>query len=466
MSFFSRLAERSRTADSLLCVGLDPHPELVGAATAEAAREWCLRLIEASAEAACAFKPNAAFFEALGPAGWTALRDVIGAARQHAPVVLDAKRGDIASTARAYARSAFDLLGADAITAHVYLGQDSLEPFLADAERGVFLLCKTSNPGSNDLQSLPLASGEALYLHVARLAEAWNIRDNLGLVVGATDPSGMEAVRAAAPNLWILAPGVGEQGGSLEDALLAGLRPDGMGMLVSVSRRIAKAPDPGPEARRLRDEINRLRAGPHRKTGKSRRTRLARALVDVGCVRFGEFTLKSGIRSPFYIDLRLLSSHPSVLREVAAAYQGVLDGLVFDHLAAIPHAAMAIGTAIALASGKPMIYPRLEVKDYGRGRAVEGEFREGETAVVIDDLATTGGSKFEAVERLRRAGLRVTDVVVLIDRQSGAAAALDTQGLRLHAIFTMDQLVEMWEESGAIGPEEATMIRGFLAHAG
>jgi uridine monophosphate synthetase len=239
-----------------------------------------------------------------------------------------------------------------------------------------------------------------------------------------------------------------------------------MGVLVPVSRQIAKASDPSAEANRLRDEINRVRAGPRHRAGKGGRARLAQALVDVGCVRFGEFTLKSGIRSPFYIDLRLLGSHPSVLREAAAAYETVLDGLVFDRLAAIPHAAMAIGTAIALGSGRPMIYPRLDVKDYGRGRAVEGDFREGETAVVIDDLATTGGSKFEAVERLRRAGLRVTDVVVLIDRQSGASAALEAKGLHLHAVFTMDELVGMWQESGAIGPDAAQTIRRFLARAG
>ncbi|MBF8256187.1 MAG: putative Orotidine-5-phosphate decarboxylase/orotate phosphoribosyltransferase [Anaerolineales bacterium] len=127
---------------------------------------------------------------------------------------------------------------------------------------------------------------------------------------------------------------------------------------------------------------------------------------------------------------------------------------------------MAIGTAIALASGKPMIYPRLEVKDYGRERGVEGEFESGETTVVIDDLATTGGSKFEAVERLRQAGLRVTDVVVLIDRQSGASEALEAQGLRLHSVFTLEQLLEMWEQSGGIRPDEARAVRQFLARNG
>src|SRR3990170_485886 len=138
MSFFSRLTERAIATDSLLCVGLDPHPDLVGADDADAALDWSINLIEATAPVACAFKPNAAFFEALGPQGWAALAAVIQVARRHAPVILDAKRGDIASTARAYARSVFEVLGADAVTLSPYLGRDSLQPFLEDPERGVF----------------------------------------------------------------------------------------------------------------------------------------------------------------------------------------------------------------------------------------------------------------------------------------------------------------------------------------
>src|SRR3990172_8470796 len=209
MSFFSLLAERARSTDSLLCIGLDPHPELVSGVTADAARDWCLRLIDATAPVACAFKPNAAFFEALGADGWTALKEVILAARRHAPVVLDAKRGDIASTAQAYARSAFALLGADAVTLSPYLGRDSVEPFLAQADHGVFLLCKTSNPRSDDLQGLTLGTGEPLYLRVARLASEWNARDNVGLVVGATDPSAREQGRGGGP-------GGGREGGGPE----------------------------------------------------------------------------------------------------------------------------------------------------------------------------------------------------------------------------------------------------------
>ena len=162
-TFFSFLAKRVDDCSSLLCVGLDPHPSDLPAPTAEAARDFCLRLVKATAPYAAAFKPNAAFFELYGPEGWAALKDVIAAVQAESdrlgsmiPVILDAKRGDIASTAEAYARSAFESLGAHAITFNPYLGKDSIDPFLAYKEKGVFLLCKTSNPGAADLQDLTI----------------------------------------------------------------------------------------------------------------------------------------------------------------------------------------------------------------------------------------------------------------------------------------------------------------------
>ena len=257
-SFFSRLETRARTINSLLCVGLDPHPADLTAPTAAAARDFCLRLIAATADVAAAFKPNAAFFEQFGAEGMAALRDVIAAVPDDVPVLLDAKRGDIASTAEAYARAAFETLGADAITLSPYLGHDSLEPFLADPARGVFLLCKTSNPGAGDLQDLPLADrvpAQRLFERVAELAAGWNMNDNLGLVVGATHPEALAAVRMVAPDLWILAPGVGAQGGDLEAALNAGLRADGLGLLVPVSRQISRAADPRQAARELVEQM-------------------------------------------------------------------------------------------------------------------------------------------------------------------------------------------------------------------
>lgn len=469
ISFFKFLEQRVEQVNSLLCIGLDPHPDDLPEPTAEAAREFCLRLIEATHAAVAAYKPNAAFFEAYGAPGWEALQQVIAAVPEGIPVVLDAKRGDISSTARAYARSAFETLAADAITLSPYLGQDSLEPFLTDPSRGAFLLCKTSNPGSADLQDLKIgAEGLHLYEDVALKAQAWNRQDNLGLVVGATHPEAIRRIRALAPDLWFLTPGVGAQGADLLAALEAGLRSDGLGMLVPVSRGISRADDPYAAAIKLRDEINRARQSlKHRQPAGAARpefphTDLADGLLRAGCVRFGEFTLKSGLISPIYIDLRLLVAHPELLQKVASAYLPLLSELQYDRLAGLPYAAIPIATAISLLSGQPMIYPRKEVKEYGTKASIEGAFQPGETALLIDDLATTGGSKFEAIDKLIDAGLQVRDVVVLIDRQSGASEMLAQAGYRLHAVFTITRLVDYWESTGQIGSKEAQDVRAFL----
>ena len=284
-SFFSFLEKRVDDCSSLLCIGLDPHVNDLAAPTAASARDFCLDLVKQTSRYAAAFKPNAAFFEVFGADGWTALKEVIAAIQEESnrmgsmiPVILDAKRGDIASTAEAYARSAFENLGAHCITLSPYLGKDSIDPFIQNSEKGVFLLCKTSNPGSGDLQDLMVTidnrpmtmeenpssiahnpSSVPLYEHVAKLAQQWNTKNNIGLVVGATHVEATKRVRAAAPDLWFLAPGVGAQGGELESALKAGLRKDGKGMLIPVSRGIARAEKPGLAAAELRDQILSIR---------------------------------------------------------------------------------------------------------------------------------------------------------------------------------------------------------------
>jgi uridine monophosphate synthetase len=482
MSFFAQLSQRVREIDSLLCVGLDPHPADLALPTAEAAREFCLRLIEATADLAASFKPNIAFFEAFGAQGMEVLKQVISSIPEGIPVILDAKRGDIASTAEAYAQAAFQTLGAHAVTLNPYLGHDSLGPFLNNPEHGVFLLCKTSNPGAADLQDLLVTNlsstdetAEHYYLYekVALLAQEWNVFDNLGLVVGATHPEALARVRSLVPDLWILAPGVGLQGGDLHTALQAGLRPDGMGLLVPVSRGISRSQDPRKAAMEIRRSINEIRItiqdhaakiSVHESPKKLPYsfTRLADGLLEAGCVKFGQFTLKSGLISPIYIDLRQLVSFPVLLAQVAQAYLPILRQLSFNRLAGLPYAAIPIATAISLQGGWPMIYPRKEAKVYGTKAEIEGAYAAGEHVVVIDDLATTGSSKFEAIEKLTAAGLKVSDVVVLIDRQSGASEALAGAGYRLHAVTTMTDLLDYWEKSGKVPIETISATREFL----
>lgn len=261
-TFFSFLEKRIEDSSSILCVGLDPHIPDLKEPTASAALDFCLQLVKQTAPYAAAFKPNAAFFEIFGAEGWTALKQVIESIHEESsrrgsmiPVILDAKRGDIASTAEAYSKSAFENLGAHCITLNPYLGKDSIDPFTQDPEKGVFLLCKTSNAGSGDIQDLRLDSGLTLYEHVAKLAQGWNTRNNIGLVVGATHPEALARVRASSPDLWFLSPGIGAQGGELASALKAGLRKDGKGLLLPVSRGISRAKSPRQAAAELRDQI-------------------------------------------------------------------------------------------------------------------------------------------------------------------------------------------------------------------
>ena len=467
MSFIDELNRRAQQADSLLCIGLDPHPADLPSQTPQALRAFCLNLIEQTAPFAAAFKPNSAFFEVFGAEGIAVLLEVIAAVPEGIPVILDAKRGDIASTAQAYARAAFTSLGASAVTVNPYLGGDSLEPFLEDPHHGAFLLCKTSNPGAGDLQDLWVGM-ETLYETVARLAMGWNKNDNLGLVVGANQPEALRRVRTIAPGLWILAPGVGAQGGDLEQALAAGLRQDGLGMLVPVSRQVSRAVDPARVAQELCERINRCRNAslPQPQILPANLLPLAEGLLAAGCVRFGDFTLKSGLHSPIYLDLRQLVSYPKLLAQVAEAYLPLLDKLKFQRLAALPYAALPIATAISLKGGWPMIYPRKEAKDYGTRQEVEGLYTPGERVVVIDDLATTGGSKFEAIVKLQAAGLQVEDVVVLIERQSGAAEALQGEGYHLHSVFNLTQLLDTWQASGSVPLEQIASAREFIAKTG
>lgn len=270
MSFVEQLCAAQRRNDSLLCIGLDPDVSRLPVSVRHAddpVFAFCSAIIEATADLACVFKPNSAFFEALGTRGYETLRRVIAAVPQHVPVILDAKRGDIGSTAEAYAHAAFDVLGAHAVTLSPYLGGDALEPFLRYEERGCILLCKTSNAGSADLQNLPLADGRPLYMHVAQHArDVWNRRGNVGLVIGATHPDVLREVRALCPTLPLLVPGIGAQGGDVLAAVRAAVDAVGDGAMINASRSILYAsPDADfadaarAEAARLRDLINQGR---------------------------------------------------------------------------------------------------------------------------------------------------------------------------------------------------------------
>jgi len=193
---------------------------------------------------------------------------------------------------------------------------------------------------------------------------------------------------------------------------------------------------------------------------------LADGLLEAGCIKFGSFTLKSGLQSPIYIDLRQIITYPKLLEQVGQAYLPILKDLQFSRIAGLPYAAIPIATAISLAGNYPMIYPRKEVKTYGTKAQIEGQYQAGETVVVIDDLATTGGSKFEAIEKLTGVGLVVKDVVVLVDRQSGAKESLEQAGYFMHAVLTIGQLLEYWEKTGKVEKGKLEATREFLKQNG
>ncbi|MGD2041752.1 MAG: orotidine-5'-phosphate decarboxylase [Anaerolineae bacterium] len=463
MEFYQHLAQTARKHDSLVCVGLDPRPERL--TVDDDLFSFNRRIIDATHDLVCAYKPNFAFYESAGPPGLEALGRTIAYIKEAAgvPVLLDAKRGDIGSTAQAYARAAYEVWGAGALTVNPYLGADSVTPFTDYADRGVFLLCHTSNPGATDLQTLPCPS-RPLYEVVAEKAGVWGT----GLVVGATYPEALARVRALAPNAWILLPGVGAQGGDLAAAMSAGLRPDGLGLIVNSSRGIIYASDPRQAAQDLRRRINDARSN-LQPVGYDLHRALTLALADISAIRFGEFTLASGLKSPVYVDLRLLASHPVVLRQVAHAYADLIQqqlGLEPSFagvcLAAIPYAALPIGSAVSLEMNLPMIYPRKETKEYGTARQIEGEFQAGDRAIVLDDLITTGGSKLEAIAPLEAAGLRVQDVVVLIDREQGGREDLAGAGYRLHAVLRLSEMLDILAAAGRIGLDQRDQVRAFL----
>jgi orotidine-5'-phosphate decarboxylase len=273
--FLERLDAAIAQHDSLLCVGLDPEIEKLPAhlqslPPAEAMVAFNRAIVDATADQVACYKPNLAFYEALGPAGMEALRRTVELIPPGVLVLGDAKRGDIDNTMRLYAKALFDVYGFHAVTVNPYLGQDALEPFLSREDRGVFILCRTSNPGAAEIVNLnvtpPGGASRPLFLAVAEKIEAWNQRKNAGLVVGATVPHELAQVRAACPALPILLPGVGAQQGYLEESVRVGMDAQRRGLLVVAARQVLYASsgaDFAAAARRvateLRERINRVR---------------------------------------------------------------------------------------------------------------------------------------------------------------------------------------------------------------
>jgi orotidine-5'-phosphate decarboxylase len=262
MKFIDKLLSAGRRNKSLLCIGLDPDVTLMPKVDL---LEFNKAIVDATADLACAYKPNLAFYEALGIDGLKVLQKTIEHIPDHIPVIGDGKRGDIGNTAKAYAKALFETFGFDAATVSPYMGYDSVEPFLGYGDKGIFILCRTSNTSAADFQSLVDAQGRPLYEAVARKAKNWDTRGNIGLVVGATYPDELKAIRQLCPEMPLLIPGIGAQGGDLASAVKNGIDARGEKAIIAVSRQIlyaSKGKDFAQAARHnaqgLRDDINKL----------------------------------------------------------------------------------------------------------------------------------------------------------------------------------------------------------------
>ena len=457
--FFNRLEDRVTSSNSLLCIGLDPHVSQLSEATPDAAVRFCVDIITNTHQYAAAFKPNSAFFEAFGSAGFDALAKVIDAIPKDIPVILDCKRGDIDTTAQAYATYAYDAFNSSAVTLSPYMGWDSVHPFVTGqyCDRGAFILCKTSNPSSKDLQELRLASGQLLYEKVASVCSKWNDDSTnsgngpcVGLVVGATDLLALQNIRKLNNKAWILCPGVGAQGGDAMDVCSVGLRSDASGLLVSVSRGISKAKDMAKAAAELRDDINKCRSLFLEQTASSSSSSSS-TTVDLeeyqksfiqfalsrNVLQFGSFKLKSGRISPYFFNAGLFCDGHS-MRELSRSYAMAIrrTGLDFDVIFGPAYKGIPLATAVAVAwfdlygENKDVSYNRKEAKDHGEGGVLVGAAINGKRVLIVDDVITAGTAIREAVDILNNAKANIIGVTVALDRQEKATDTSETSAIQ------------------------------------
>lgn len=476
---WATLVAQSITAqNSLLCVGLDPVYDKLPAEyrtgnPASDIFDYNRRIIDGAAPYAAAFKPQYKCYSAEGEGGIKALRRTCAYIKEnypHIPVILDAKYADIGHVLERCAYEAYDMLGVDAVTAMPAPGKDALSPLFSRPGKGCFMVVRTSNPGADELQDIQVAGGDPLYVEITRrIAAGWNEGDNVGLVGPATDPAVLACIREAAPNMPILCPGVGAQGGDVDAAVAAGLDANGAGLLINVSRAIMEAADPGEAAQKWRDTMNEARA--RRKPAPSRENTLLKQVIEemysIGAIRFEPVTLKSGLVSPYYNNLRILASHPSLLRKVSTLMSAAMKeaNIRPDIVVGIAEAGIPLAVALSVYTGIPAGYVRSSVKQHGTKRMVEGDWKPGATAVLVDDVVSDGASKLEVLGHLKEAGLEVRDIVVLVDRGQGGPELMAQHGLRCHAAVKMEDVLSILRAAELITQEQVDSSHQFMQEA-
>ena len=475
--------------NSLLCIGLDPHIVQLPSPTADAAYTFCKEIIDETHMYAASFKPNSAFFEALGPEGIAALIALIQYIKSidtihPIPIVFDCKRGDIGSTAEAYATYAYDIITPDcpsSVTLSPYMGYDSIKPFLTGKykDRGVFMLCKTSNLSSKDLQDTILdnhhhhyhqdGSSLTVYERVLTLCTStWmtqsaendltdettsGIKDKIGIVAGATDIPALTNIRQRAPQIWILCPGVGSQGGDAPTVCSVALRQDGSGVLINVSRGISAAHDKNQAARVLCEQINQQRqivitAGQasvnpdvtpsssssngdgEKQVALLEHQRQFLALAsEKQALKFGSFTLKSGRVSPYFFNAGLFSCGKSMSTLSKCYAQSIYQAcqqqdIQFDVIFGPAYKGIPLACSVASAwydlygESKNYAYNRKEPKDHGEGGTLVGANMTGQRILIVDDVITAGTAIRESVALLKNIeSATLVGIAVSVDRQ-------------------------------------------------
>jgi uridine monophosphate synthetase len=486
MNFFDKLNSAIAQNQSLLYIGLDPHPE-TWSLCYEAARQtrtddsatqkfqtlsqfqqlqdWLNRLIEQTQSLVCAYKLNPELYRLLGTPGLELLFEILRTIPPELPVIWDAKHGDL-NTSTLVAQTIFQDWQVDAVTLNAYVGQDLAAPFLVYPDKTVFVLCTTTNPSARVLQEHPDAE-QPFYLRLIEEAKTWGTLEQVGLEVGAVQPSILARIRAIAPERVILARSVWTESSDFSQTLEVGLNSSGGGLLIPVSPEVVSETDAPTMIRTLRDEVNRIRETVMQTSPncalwmpdvcllqQQPHEHLILQLFDIGCLQFGEFVQASGAVFPYYIDLRTIISNPQIFEQVIAAYADILETLAFDRIAGIPYGALPTATGLALRLNRPMIFPRKEVKAHGARRLVEGHFEPGETAVVVDDILISGNSAMEGAGKLQSVGLQVQDIVVFIDHEKGVKDRLKEQGYQAHAVLTISEIAQTLYAAGRLADQQ------------
>ena len=487
MNFFDKLLTAIEQQNSLLYVALDPDPdrhifnqENPGGIEGdrfdiiEQWQEWLHFVIRETSELVCCYKLSFGFYLALGIPGLKLLEKILTLIPPHLPIILDTKHSDLDSST-VFARFVFEQLKVDACTLTPYAGLDQVAPFLVYPDKAVFILCATANSSASIIQEYPQPD-QPLYLELVNASQTWGTPEQLGLEVGMV-PDMLAKIRQAAPERLILLQGDIAEENDLTDIedltpiLSAGLSLNGSGLLLPVPPKLLEQENISQGIKQLRDQINQerqqviegnptcdlwlpdvcfLRHQPHRD--------LILQLYDIGCIIFGDHIQASGEIFPYYIDLRRIISTPQIFHQIVAAYAEILETLTFDRIAGIPYGSLPTATGLSLRLERPMIFPRKEVKAYGAGRLIEGHFQPEETIVVVDDILITGNSVMKGAEKLKSAGLKVDDIVVLIDHERGVKERLKQNHYNAHAVLTLSEIAKTLYESKRITEEQFNLF--------